>query len=104
MPTYEYKCTKCEEVFEFLQKMTDEPIKKCPVCGGDLTKLISGGIGVIYKGSGFYTTDYKNSSSNLAQKNNENKSKSSVNENKHKPSEENSKRASLNNSDTIKSV
>jgi putative FmdB family regulatory protein len=62
MPTYEYKCSKCEEIFEFFQKMTDEPMKKCPVCSGKLSRLISGGVGVIFKGSGFYTTDYKNAS------------------------------------------
>ena len=62
MPTYEYKCTECEEIFEFFQRITDEPLKTCPVCGGELNRLISGGMGVIFKGSGFYTTDYKNSS------------------------------------------
>ena len=62
VPTYEYKCSQCEELFEFFQKMTDEPMKSCPVCGGELNRLISGGMGVIFKGSGFYTTDYKNSS------------------------------------------
>jgi len=63
MPTYEYKCTECEELFEFFQKMSDKPIEKCPVCGGRLRRIVSGGIGVIFKGSGFYTTDYKSSSS-----------------------------------------
>jgi len=63
MPTYEYKCKNCEEVFEIFQKMTDAPLRDCPVCGGVLSKVISGGIGIIFKGSGFYTTDYKNSSS-----------------------------------------
>ena len=63
MPTYEYKCTECEELFEFFQKMSDKPIEKCPVCGGRLKRIVSGGIGVIFKGSGFYTTDYKGSSS-----------------------------------------
>ena len=62
MPTYEYKCTECEEIFEFFQRITEEPLKTCPVCGGELNRLISGGMGVIFKGSGFYTTDYKNSS------------------------------------------
>jgi putative FmdB family regulatory protein len=62
MPTYEYKCSNCEEVFEFFQKMTDEPLTTCPVCAGQMKRLISGGVGVIFKGSGFYTTDYKNSS------------------------------------------
>ena len=62
MPTYEYKCTKCEEIYEIFQKMTDVPLKECPVCGGELQKVISGGIGIIFKGSGFYTTDNKHPS------------------------------------------
>ena len=66
MPTYEYKCSQCEEVFEFFQKITDEPIKTCPVCSGELNRLISGGMGVIFKGSGFYTTDYKNNAHKTA--------------------------------------
>jgi putative FmdB family regulatory protein len=62
MPTYEYKCNKCEEVFEVFQKITDEPLKECPMCGGEIKRLVSGGAGIIFKGSGFYTTDYKKSS------------------------------------------
>lgn len=62
MPTYEYKCSKCEELFEYFQKITDLPIKECPVCGGELKRLISGGAGIIFKGSGFYSTDNKSSS------------------------------------------
>jgi putative FmdB family regulatory protein len=59
MPTYEYRCNSCEELFERFQKITDPPLRECPVCGGELTRLISGGIGVIFKGSGFYVTDSK---------------------------------------------
>ncbi|UCB44981.1 MAG: zinc ribbon domain-containing protein [Spirochaetota bacterium] len=59
MPTYDYKCNKCEEIFERFQKITDPPLQECPVCGGELKRLISGGIGVIFKGSGFYVTDSK---------------------------------------------
>lgn len=73
MPTYEYKCNNCGEIFEFFQKMSDDPVRECPVCGGDLQRVISGGIGVIFKGSGFYTTDYKNSSSNFSSKKEEKK-------------------------------
>jgi putative FmdB family regulatory protein len=62
MPTYEYRCSKCEEEFEFFQKISEEPIRECPVCKGELKRVISGGAGIIFKGSGFYTTDYKNSS------------------------------------------
>jgi putative FmdB family regulatory protein len=57
MPTYEYECKKCSHHFEVFQSMSDEPIKKCPKCGKTVRRLISGGAGVIFKGSGFYVTD-----------------------------------------------
>ena len=57
MPTYEYECTKCSHRFEVFQAMSDEPVKKCPECGKRVRRLVSGGIGVIFKGSGFYVTD-----------------------------------------------
>ena len=61
MPTYDYKCDNCEHTFEVLQSIKDEPLKKCPNCGKNkLKKQISGGAGLIFKGSGFYQTDYKN--------------------------------------------
>ncbi len=63
MPNYDYKCTKCKKTFEIFQKMTDEPIEKCPECNGKMKRLIGAGAGPIFKGSGFYQTDYKNSSS-----------------------------------------
>lgn len=60
MPTYEYRCRECSEVFEFLQQFSDSPKRKCPACGRHrLKKLISGGAGLIFKGSGFYSTDYR---------------------------------------------
>ena len=59
MPTYEYKCTKCGHLFEAFQKMSDPPVDKCPKCGGPVERIISGGTGLIFKGSGFYITDYK---------------------------------------------
>jgi len=61
MPTYEYMCDTCEHAFEQFQSMLDEPIKKCPECGKSVRRLVSVGGGVIFKGSGFYQTDYKNS-------------------------------------------
>jgi putative FmdB family regulatory protein len=60
MPTYEYQCQKCKCRFEEFQKISDPPLVKCPKCGGGLERLISGGSGLIFKGSGFYITDYKN--------------------------------------------
>jgi putative FmdB family regulatory protein len=57
MPTYEYQCPK-GHTFELFQKMTDKPTAKCPTCGRRATRAISGGAGLIFKGSGFYITDY----------------------------------------------
>lgn len=57
MPTYEYKCTKCGHTFEAVQRMTDNPLSRCPECKGALRRIIGGGMGVIFKGSGFYSTD-----------------------------------------------
>ncbi len=62
MPTYEYKCKECGHKFELFQYMTDEPIKSCPKCNGIVDRLIGGGAGLIFKGSGFYTTDYRSES------------------------------------------
>jgi len=60
MPTYEYTCTKCGHEFEAFQSMKDEPLTKCPKCRkAGLKRLIGGGAGLIFKGSGFYITDYK---------------------------------------------
>ncbi|MBN1300890.1 MAG: zinc ribbon domain-containing protein [Melioribacteraceae bacterium] len=66
MPTYDYKCTKCGDTFECFQKMTDAPLKECKNCGGELKRLIGAGIGPIFKGSGFYQTDYKSGVSSAA--------------------------------------
>jgi putative FmdB family regulatory protein len=57
MPTYEYRCAKGHP-FERVQKMTDKPVAKCPQCGAKASREISGGQGLIFKGSGFYITDY----------------------------------------------
>ena len=62
MPTYEYECRSCKHRFEEFQSITEEPIKKCPKCGKSVRRLFGGGMGIIFKGSGFYTTDYKRSS------------------------------------------
>ena len=61
MPTYEYVCPKCDYAFEQFQSMNDAPLKKCPKCKkAGLKRLIGGGAGLIFKGTGFYITDYKN--------------------------------------------
>ncbi|MCX8037883.1 MAG: zinc ribbon domain-containing protein [Candidatus Sumerlaeia bacterium] len=63
MPTYEYECSKCGEMFEAFQRISEAPLKKCQLCGakGTVSRLISPGAGLIFKGSGFYITDYKKS-------------------------------------------
>ena len=63
MPTYEYVCLKCGKEFELFQPMKDEPLKVC-TCGkkGRVRRKISGGGGLIFKGTGFYATDYRKSS------------------------------------------
>jgi len=68
MPTYEYECKRCGVRFERFQSMSEEPIKVCPECGGEVRRLISAGGGVIFKGSGFYATDYRSESYKKAEK------------------------------------
>lgn len=59
MPTYEYRCPACGTDFEKFQKMSDEPVAACPACGADAVRRLSGGAGLVFKGSGFYITDYR---------------------------------------------
>ena len=60
MPTYEYKCSNCGHEFEKFQSMSAAPIRKCPKCGkAKVKRLIGTGAGLIFKGSGFYITDYR---------------------------------------------
>jgi len=59
MPTYEYECGKCAKHFDVFQSIKSEPKAKCPKCGANASRLISAGSGIIFKGSGFYETDYK---------------------------------------------
>lgn len=66
MPTYEYACTKCGHRFEEFQSIQAEPIRECPQCSGAVERLINGGVGLIFKGSGFYLTDYKNKNTSSA--------------------------------------
>lgn len=62
MPTYEYECTACGHQFEEFQKMTDKPVEICPKCKGKVRRKISGGAGILFKGSGFYITDHRSES------------------------------------------
>ncbi|MBI1999910.1 MAG: zinc ribbon domain-containing protein [candidate division NC10 bacterium] len=60
MPIYEYECERCHHRFEIMQKFSDRPLKKCEKCGGPVQKLLSAP-GLVFKGSGWYVTDYANS-------------------------------------------
>ncbi len=69
MPTYEYECLNCGSHFDLFQKMSDLPLDKCITCKGSVRRVVSGGSGLIFKGSGFYITDYakgKSSSSSTS--------------------------------------
>jgi putative FmdB family regulatory protein len=62
MPTYEYECQSCHQRIEAVQKFADAPLSVCENCGGELRKVFSG-VGIVFKGSGFYKTDSRGSSS-----------------------------------------
>ncbi|MCB1137481.1 MAG: zinc ribbon domain-containing protein [Leptospiraceae bacterium] len=59
MPTYSYRCTECGHEYDAFQSMKDDPHTECPKCGGKVERLIGGGAGIVFKGSGFYVTDYR---------------------------------------------
>ena len=62
MPTYQYRCKSCSYEFEELEKISDQPLKTCPSCKKDsVVRIFAGGSGLVFKGSGFYQTDYKKS-------------------------------------------
>ena len=67
-PTYEYECLKCKDRFEQIQSIKDAPLKKCLRCGGRVKRLLSTGGGLLFKGSGFYSTDYRSESYKQAAK------------------------------------
>jgi len=62
MPTYEYECQSCHQRVEAVQKFSDAPLSVCENCGGELRKVFSG-VGIVFKGSGFYKTDSRGSAS-----------------------------------------
>lgn len=68
MPTYEYRCTACGHDFEKFQRMSEEPRAECPECAGEAQRRLSGGAGLLFKGSGFYITDYRSESYKSAAK------------------------------------
>ena len=67
MPTYEYRCPKGHE-FELFQRMSDEPKAKCPTCGAKAKRILSAGAGFLFKGGGFYKTDYRSDDYHAAAK------------------------------------
>ena len=76
MPTYQYRCPSCGHEFEQFQSITDNPVESCPKCGSTPQRLISGGAGLLFKGSGFYITDYRSESYKAAAKKEESPGKS----------------------------
>ena len=78
MPTYEYECQKCGHRFDAFQSMKDDPLRECPKCKGPIKRMIGTGAGFIFKGSGFYLTDYR-SESYKKQAKKEKESKTSAN-------------------------
>ncbi|MHC4460791.1 MAG: FmdB family zinc ribbon protein [Planctomycetota bacterium] len=103
MPTYDYICESCGYEFERFQSISARPIRKCPKCGkGSLKRLIGAGSGVIFKGTGFYQTDYRSESYKKAEKSEktktekkktETKTKDSKPADKTKPSTKNTKKS-----------
>ena len=76
MPTYDYICNNCEKTYEYFQSMSDAPKKECPECNkNSLRRVISGGTGLIFKGSGYYLTDYKNKKTQSSEDKKSNKKK-----------------------------
>ncbi len=86
MPTYDYFCKKCQNTFEYFQSMSDSALEKCPKCNNKVRRLVSGGSGLIFKGSGFYLTDY------VQKKENKPTSKNKKKTDKKKPKEKNEKK------------
>lgn len=88
MPTYAYRCPSCGQEFEKFHKITARARPKCPQCGGRTERMISGGAGLVFKGSGFYITDYKRAGESKREGEKADKPASSE---KSKPSETSSK-------------
>ena len=81
MPTYTYKCTECKVKFDTFQSIADAPLESCPSCHGKILRVITGGAGLIFKGSGFYITDDARKSNNTPKQ----KSSTKKTDNKSKP-------------------
>ncbi len=86
MPTYEYQCQKCRKRHEAFQSITAKPLTKCPRCGGRLKRLLGSGSGFLFKGSGFYITDYRSKGYQEAKKRDQDSCKPSSSPSSDKPS------------------
>ena len=95
MPTYSYQCKRCEHTQDVFHSMSAKPRVKCEECGGPCIRLLGTGAGIIFKGSGFYETDYKNKGRKPASESTPNKEKSEV-----KKAEKSSESASTSSSDS----
>ena len=105
MPTYEYKCLDCGIQFERFQGITEDPIQECPECSGQTKRLIGAGAGLIFKGSGFYITDYRSEGYKESAKKDKESSSSSDGKNKSGDSKSgDSKSSKTESSDTSKST
>lgn len=82
MPTYEYKCLDCGIRFDRFQSITEDPIQECPECSGQTKRLIGAGAGLIFKGSGFYITDYRSDGYKESEKKDKESSSSSSGDSK----------------------
>jgi len=104
MPTYEYKCENCGHLFEQFQSITSKPLRVCPQCGENkLNRLIGAGSGIIFKGSGFYQTDYRNDSYKKAAANDKKPSHKTTEKKDSKPAESTSAEKSSPKTDSKKS-
>ncbi|MBN2145637.1 MAG: zinc ribbon domain-containing protein [Candidatus Aureabacteria bacterium] len=83
MPTYDYECNQCKKTFEVFQSIKAEKLKECPDCGGPVKRIIGTGAALIFKGSGFYETDFK---TKKGPKPEENKQKTEEKKTESKPS------------------
>lgn len=77
MPLYDYRCSACGVVHEHRQKISDDPIRECPDCGGEYKRIITS-VGIIFKGSGFHINDYRDGKSGAAGKESTTKSEASA--------------------------
>ncbi len=95
MPTYDYQCQACGHNWELFQSMNDSPVKSCPKCKKRKAKRLLGmGAGIIFKGTGFYETDYKNKSSEKKEGNSKSEEKGSAKEKESKSKESSSTKES----------